>query len=119
MRKLLVILPLMLCLSPLPAVVPIADDGGRLIIKYSSESNYALLEKALKDSLDLSWYEKYTTDDPILINSTFTLLSSLLPFENFVMEEEKNNAIRVISLSDGTVVSFTFKDGLIHAVSFS
>ncbi len=102
------------------AAVPALNSRGDVIItEYEDGSAYFLLDKALRKSVSFEWFDEYTTKDSILISSSLERLQEILPLENFCFSEEKESAIRVLNLSDGTYISFTFKDGLIHAISFS
>ena len=116
MKKVLLIAVISFVLFSLYSVAPYTADGkDRIVISYEDDSDYKVLEDALRESVSLEWYEKYTTLDSILIDSSFNLLSSFLPVDSFYMTEEKNNAISAI-MADGKKISFTFLDGKINAI---
>ncbi len=119
MRKTVLLSALLFLSLSLAAVSPYNSKGERIIITFEEDSNYALLREALKEGVSLEWYEKYTSSDSLLISSTLERLQDILPFENFVFSEEKDNAISVLNLADGTYLSFTFLDGKIHAIGFN
>ena len=112
------IMLMLLLLTPLFSVAPLTDRGG-VVISYDDDSRYSVLSRALSESVSLEWYERYTTNDAVLVESSFKRLSSYLPLDNYVFLEEKDDAIGVLSLTDGTFLSFTFKDDVIHAISFT
>lgn len=119
MRRLIfALLILFLSLATAYSLSPENSKGESLVISFDDESEYALLYQALKKEVNLEWYEQYTSADPVLVSSSFDSLSSALPLSSFVFSVKKNNAIGVLSLTDGSYFSFTFLDGKIHAVSF-
>ena len=101
------------------AVAPYNNRGERVVIDYPDDGTYSTLARALKEEVSLEWYEEYTSADSLLVSSTFSSLCDILPMENFVLSEGKNNAIGALSLTDGRYISFTFLDGKIHAMSFT
>ena len=117
-KKIFATMLMLLLLTPLFSVAPQTDRGG-VVISYDDDSRYSVLSRALSGSVSLEWYERYTTNDAVLVESSFKRLSSYLPLDNYVFLEEKDDAIGVLSLTDGTFLSFTFKDDAIHAISFT
>ena len=118
MKRSFIILLLIFSTLSLSAVAPYDERGERIVMDYQEESDHAVLYKALKEEVDLEWYEKYTSADSLLVSQTLEPLKQILPLDDFVFTEEKNDAIGVLCLSDGRYLSFTFKDGRIHAISF-
>ncbi len=94
----------------------ISRDGLKILHAAEEGSAEELAIKALKSDVSLSWYDEYTTAEKVLIESTYKSLAEILPLDNFVISEKKNDAIRVYS-SDGTIIDISFKENRISSIS--
>ncbi|MBO8436262.1 MAG: hypothetical protein IAA97_04725 [Spirochaetes bacterium] len=114
MRKLLL---LILCCAPLFAVQPRSAVIGMVQTDVQSESITAIALSAASEPYTEAWLEEYAVDKFSFGEAYSPFLSSSLPLDNPIASMEKNNAVTLRSLSDGTVISFIFQDGRIAAVS--
>ena len=96
MKRSFIILLMIFSTLSLSAVAPYDERGERIVIDYQEESDHAALYKALKEEVDLEWYEKYSSADSLLVSQTFETLKQILPLDDFVFTEEKNDAIGVL-----------------------
>lgn len=106
-------------LSPLYAVAPVSGTVGKVQCTIVPESITETALKAATEEYTEAWLDKYAVDKISFGEAYSEILSSSLPLDNPIAGEEKNNAVTLRSLADGTILSFVFADGRIAAVSES
>ncbi len=106
-----------LSLSPLFAVAPVSGTIGRIAVSVAPDSITATALEAAGEEYTEAWLEKYAVDKVSFGEAYSPLLSSVLPLSDVVAGEEKGGAVSLMSLEDGTVLSFMFVDGRIAAVN--
>ncbi len=90
-------------------------------IGYVSLDPEGIEKKALEavgEEISVTWFEKFTTNEKVLVETFYVPLSAVLPFENPVCSVQKDGAVSLLDLTDGAVITFTFSEGLINSISF-
>lgn len=113
------ILVAIISVSPLFAVAPVSDEIGRIQTAVADDSITCIALKAAGEDYTESWLDEFAVDKISFGEAYSGILSSLLPLHDPIAGEEKNNAVTLKSLSDGTVLTFIFVDGRIAAISQS
>lgn len=114
MRKFILIL---FCSLPLYAVQPRSETLGMIQTDVNPDSITAIALSAASEEYTEDWLNEYAADKIAFGEAYSSFLSSSLPLENPIASAEKNGAVTLKSLSDGTIISFVFQDGRIAAVS--
>ena len=117
MLKLLLIL--LISFSPLYAVAPVSATVGRVQCSVVPQSITEIALKAASEEYTEAWLDEYAVDKISFGEAYSELLSASLPLDNPIAGEEKNSAVTLRSLTDGTVLSFIFQNGRIAAISES
>ena len=102
---------------PLAASVPVSATIGRVAVEIPSGSITETALKAAESEYTEAWLDEYALDKISFGEAYSELLSSLLPLSDLIAGEERNNAVTLKSLADGTVLSFVFRDGKIAALT--
>ena len=114
-----VLLFLILIITPLTAAVPVSETIGRIQTAVEEDSLTAIALEAAAEEYTEAWLDEYAVDKITFGEAYSALLSETLPLSNIIAGTEKNGAVTLKSLSDGTVITFIFLDGKINAVSLS
>lgn len=111
----------MLLLSSIPlfASVPTSESIGRIATDVAEGSITEIALEAAGREYTEEWLDDYAVDKVSFGEAYSPLLSEVLPLDNPVAGMEKGGAVSLMSLSDGTVLSFIFRNGRIVAVSRS
>ena len=108
---------LIICVSSLPAVAPISGTLGLVETAPAEGSITSIALEAASEPYTEAWLDKYAADKISFGEAYSSFLSDALPLENAIAGKERNGAVALRSLADGTVISFIFTDGRIVAVS--
>lgn len=120
MKRIATALIILISILPAVAVAPVGDAIGTIGIRIEKGGISEKALEAVGDEVSVVWFEKYTTNEKLLVDTFYIPLSEILPFGNPVCSLEKNGAVSLLDLDSGAVVSFTFSSSkLINSVSFS
>ena len=108
---------LIICVSSLPAVAPVSGTLGLVETAPAEGSITSIALEAASEPYTEAWLDKYAADKISFGEAYSSFLSEALPLENAIAGKERNGAVALRSLADGTVISFIFTDGRIAAVS--
>ncbi len=108
---------LLISIMPLYAVAPLSSSIGRIQTDVKDGSITAIALEAAGRSYTESWLDDYASAKVSFGEAYSEILSASLPMDNPVAGTEKNGAVTLMSLTDGTILSFVFRNGRIVAVS--
>ncbi len=117
MGRIIALALLSLTLSSLSAAAPVSDTIGRIQTDVREGSITEIALEAVSSPYTEEWLDAWTFDKIAFGEAYSPILSELLPFDNPVASEEKNGAVTIMDLADGTVLSFIFRNGCIWALS--
>lgn len=113
-------LMILLLLFPALAVAPVSSAIGTIGIRIEEGGISEKALEAVGKEVSVEWFEEYTTNEKLLVETFYDHLSKILPFNNPVCSLEEEGAVSLLDLDSGAVVSFTFSSsGLINSVAFS
>ncbi len=110
----MVLIFLLLCSAA--AAAPSNAEIGRISVSPEGIEEKAL--EAVGQEISIAWFEKYTTNEKVLVETFYVPLAAILPFENPVCSVQKDGAVSLLNLTDGAIIAFTFSEGLINSISF-
>ena len=117
-KHLSVFIALLLLSLPLFSSAPVSETIGRVAVEIDDDSITAIALEAASKEYTESWLDEYAADKISFGEAYSPLLSSLLPLSgNIIAGEEKNNAVTIMDMEDGTVLTFIFRGGRIAAIS--
>ena len=117
MRKLFI--AMLLLSSSAFAAVPVSQSIGRIQCEIPSGSVTEIALAAVSEEYTEAWLDEYAVDKISFGEAYSEILSASLPLDNPIAGEEKNSAVTLRSLTDGTVLSFIFQNERIAAISES
>lgn len=117
MRILVLLLSFLSLSLPLFSSAPVSGTIGQVAVEIVPGSITEIAIEAAGREYTESWLDDYASDKISFGEAYSEMLSSLLPLSDIIAGEEKNNAVTIMSLADGTVLSFIFRNGRIAAVT--
>ena len=117
MRKLFI--AMLLLSSSAFAAVPVSQSIGRIQCEIPSGSVTEIALAAVSEEYTEAWLDEYAVDKITFGEAYSEILSSALPMTNVIAGSERNGAVTLKSLDNGTVLSFIFRNGRIVAISQS
>lgn len=117
MRILVLLLSFLSLSLPIFSSAPVSGTIGQVAVEIAPGSITEIAIEAAGREYTESWLDDYASDKISFGEAYSEMLSSLLPLSDIIAGEEKNNAVTIMSLADGTVLSFIFRNGRIAAVT--
>ena len=119
MKKLFsLLLMVLISISLFSGVAPSSKRLGKVAVSLDEDSLSLLAYKAFSSPLSEQWLREHTIATEAFIVSYLPFLSEILPMENIIISEEKENRLSLYSRKSGYLISLIYENGLISAMSF-
>ncbi len=101
------------------SIAPRSSRIGRVVLNVEEGSAEELIWNAARSEYTGEWLEKYASSPLFFASAYSSILSSLLPLDDFLLSRPAENEVRLLERKGGRVITFILSDGLISALSVS